>query len=391
MKLPVYACCFLVLLTLFALSACDPSGCTEVTALNYDERAKDDDGSCIFDSGETLTVNLSSCTTPNRAPQSSDADITELRRIAIIFLNSLEQSTVNDISYCLDDAELYSWSHTAAPRTGGVQFAVLSTPQRILAYDVLDAFLSDQGFHKMEFITVPIEEFLGNADPAQHGLDYTTLAFFGNPETDGSWAVQLDGHHCAMTFMVHGGLVSMAPSFLGANPAVHNGEMPLEHELSLGTGFYASLTASQQSEAYVSNLVAEDVMVGSGDATTADDNRNFDYSVFDNVGLSLNGLTAPQTAEMLTLIREYVDNLDSKFTGELIANIQNSLDTGFFTYSDESYHVYYRIYIPEVLLIEYVDPNGVPAATSTDHQHTLFRLLGSNAYSDFGVFAKTAD
>ena len=381
---------------ILTFSACKKKeGCTNSVAVNYDSNATSDDGSCQYDSTNyaQLNVTLPSCTTTGQPGSSTFGTVDALRNATIAFLNSLDQTIVDDLSYCLDDTELYSWTNTPGNRTGGIQFGLLDPGQQELLFNMFNAFLSDDGYTKVDYIARTIEEYLGTIDGSVWGLQYFTMALFGNPETDGSWALQLDGHHCAMTFLVHGDQVIMAPVFLGCEPAEYNGVMILEDELNLGNAFYNSLDATQQGSAYIAGLVGPDVVVGAGNNSDQDDNKDFDYSVFNNVGLSLSGLTTTQQTSAMTLIEEYIGNLDGSFTGDLLTTIQTNLSTGFFVYSTDDFRVYYRIYIPDLLLIEYDDPNPIGTSsngTSTVHQHTITRLLDNSLFDDYGVFARQA-
>lgn len=83
--------------------------------------------------------------------------------------------------------------------------------------------------------------------------------------------------------------------------------------------------------------------------------------------------------------------MEEGFTPTLLNTINTSMDNGFFVYSDDIYRMYYRIYIPDLLLIEYDDPltfGGGGTLTETAHQHTIVRLLDKTLLDDYGLFAQ---
>ena len=63
--------------------------------------------------------------------------------------------------------------------------------------------------------------------------------------------------------------------------------------------------------------------------------------------------------------------------------IKPKLTTGFFTFSQRGERVYYRIYVPDAILIEYNEE-------ARDHLHTVMRLLDSENHNDYGPFAWNA-
>ena len=131
-----------------------------------------------------------------------------------------------------------------------VHFGRLSSEQLTLFYEVLDAFLSDDGYTKVSLITKDVETYLSRIRPGFWNPNAYYIALFGNPETDGSWGFQLDGHHLALNFLVHGDEVSIVPAFIGSEPATINDIEVLEDERGKAFALMNSLDASQRERSH---------------------------------------------------------------------------------------------------------------------------------------------
>lgn len=305
---------------------------------------------------------------------SETSEISGLRSVASAFLSSLTLEQTNLVAYCLGDSEMYSWTNVPGRRSGGIRLGDLSTEQRKLARTAVYSFLSAKGRMKADLISTDIE-IASRAGPIE---DYT-VAVFGNPSTDGAWGMQFDGHHLVLNFLVHAEDVFLAPAFIGTQPLSVNGQTPLVEESRLGRELFALLSSSQRTAAMVPGLVRRDVMVGSGRGQE-DQGRNFDYSSFEGIGIKINRLSNDQHVVLDSLVNEYVHNLRTPFADKISNEIKAKISTGYFVYSTSGRRVYYRVYLPEKFLIEYDD-------VANDHIHTVMRMLGEDATSDYGTFA----
>lgn len=180
-----------------------------------------------------------------------------MRQAIVDFRSSLSEDLLEEASTCLDDERLYLWHNTPANDRGardGIQYQDLSDTQLESFKSLLGLFLSEDGYKKVNDITVLSEGWLSEimADAWDPGFYYIDM--FGNPETSGSWGFQLDGHHAAVTFLVHGDDVSMVPAFFGGEPSKseYNGEsfdiFAAERDLAvdLYNGFSESEVASAE-------------------------------------------------------------------------------------------------------------------------------------------------
>ena len=68
--------------------------------------------------------------------------------------------------------------------------------------NLLQLFLSDDGYQKVEEITLLAEGYLNTIQSDVWSSDFYAIDLYGDPENDGSWGFQVDGHHLAINFLV---------------------------------------------------------------------------------------------------------------------------------------------------------------------------------------------
>ncbi len=310
-------------------------------------------------------------------PRSDREDLNHKAAEVVQLLESVEHEQLPRFNYCVGDAEMYSWTNVPGRRSGGIRLGDLSDVSRERAWDALRALLSENGFAKVELLATDIERASGAGTVA----DYT-IAVFGNPRIDSAWGLQFDGHHIALNFLAHGNNLILAPLFLGAQPLTTNGQTPLSDEIHYGRKLFHSLSEEQRNAALKEGLVRRDVMAGSGSGHV-DRGKDFSVEEFANVGIPLSELSDPQMDLARDLLEVYLSNLASPHAEEVHDAIEPKITSGFFTFSRLGDRVYYRIYIPDALLIEYDD-------VASDHLHTVMRLLDEQHLNDYGPFASNA-
>lgn len=310
-------------------------------------------------------------------PRSEREDLNRKASLVVQLLESVDHEDRSQLNYCVGDREMYSWTNVPGRRPGGLRIGDLSEVSRERAWNALRALLSEQGFAKVELLATDIEKASGAGTVA----DYT-VAVFGNPRVDSAWGFQFDGHHIALNFLVHGNDLILAPMFLGAQPLTINGNTPLNDEIHYGRKMFHSLSQEQRKIALQDGLVRRDVMAGSGPGHI-DQGKDFSVEEFADIGIPLSDLSEPQMELARDLLAVYVLNLVSPHAEEVQDAIEPKLTDGFFAFSQLRDRVYYRIYIPNTLLIEYDD-------VANDHLHTVMRLLDNTRLDDYGAFASKA-
>ncbi|MXZ45152.1 MAG: DUF3500 domain-containing protein [Gammaproteobacteria bacterium] len=337
--------------------------------------AQDLDEDVAPQSGEfSLDCDLSSFTLK---PRSERKDLNHMATLVANLLNSVTNDQKRSLNYCVGDEEMHSWTNVPGRRPGGVRLGSLGEEAQQHVWTALRSLLSEEGFATVELLATDIERASGVGTVE----DYT-VAVFGNPMIDSAWGLQFDGHHIALNFLVHGDDLLLAPMFLGSQPLTVNGSTPLEDESQWGRELFESLSEEEQAQATVEGLVRGDVRAGSGNGHL-DRGKDFPFDEFENVGIPLSNLSDEQLEVAGDLIDVYLFYLPSPHAENIRDAIKPKLTTGFFTFSQRGERVYYRIYVPDAILIEYNEE-------SRDHLHTVMRLLDPKNLNDYGPFAWNA-
>ena len=319
---------------------------------------------------------------------STKPSIVALATVMKNFRVSLSSDLINDTSYPLGHKESYRWTNFppgSRGNRGGIRFGRLSSEQLTLFYEVLDAFLSDDGYSKVSLITKDVETYLNNIRPGFWDTNFYHIALFGNPETDGSWGFQLDGHHLALNFLVHGDEVTIVPAFIGSEPATINGIEVLADERGNAFALMNSFDANQREKAIQTGR--RGLQVGAG--RSADPFLNYDYSDFVGVGLKASEMNIVQKENLRNLIKTYVYNLETEFADVWMADIDAGIDDTYFVWiggTTTNDPIYYRVFNPAVW-IEFNnegDVGGGGRGRGLDHIHSITRSPNGK---DYGIFA----
>ena len=338
---------------------------------------------------------------------STKPSIVALATVMKSFRAALSSDLLAAASFPLGHKESYSWTNTPPSmggNRGGIHFGRLTAEQLTLFYEVMDALLSDDGYTKVSLITKDVETHLSKIRPGFWDPNDYHIALFGNPETDGSWGFQLDGHHLALNFLVHGDEVSIVPAFIGSEPATINGIEVLEDERGNAFALLDSFDASQREKTIQTGR--RRLQVGAG--RSEDPFLNYDYSAFVGIGLKASEMNDTQKKNLRNLIKTYVYNLETEFADLWMADIDAGLDDTYFvwiggTTTDDP--IYYRVFNPAVW-IEFNNEGGIGGGGrgdrggrdrgdrrgrdddrprgGLDHIHSITRAPNGK---DYGIFA----
>ncbi len=332
-------------------------------------------------------ANVEAEKTEGIAEISTKPSIVALATVMNSFRAALSSDLLAAASFPLGHKESYSWTNTPPSmggNRGGIRFGRLSAEQLTLFYEVLDAFLSDDGYTKVSRITKDVETHLSKIRPGFWDPNHYHIALFGNPEADGSWGFQLDGHHLALNFLVHGDEVSIVPAFIGSEPVTINGIEVLADERGNAFALMNSLDANQREKAFQTDRRRLQV----GPSRSTDSFLNYDYSDFVGVGLKASEMNTTQKENLRNLIKTYVYNLETEFADVWMADIDAGLDDTYFVWiggTTKDDPIYYRVFNSAVW-IEFNNEGGAGGGggNNLNHIHTITRAPNGN---DYGIFA----
>lgn len=388
---------FTLATAILAFTACsDDDGTTVVV---------DDDDATDVDTDTDMDTTVA-CETEGEVEQSTIEEIETMRQAVVDFRSSLSTTLLDEVSVCLDDERFYLWHNTPAndDNRDGITYADLTDDQLTAFKDILQLFLSTGGYQKVYEITELSEGWLNNVQSNVWNPLFYSIDMFGDPETSGSWGFQLDGHHCAINFLVHGDNVSIVPAFLGGEPAADtwNGEDfdIFSDERDLALTLYNSLDATELATAS-STSTSHSLKVGPADMNGDPDPYigTYDYSGF-ATGLKYSDMSTEAQANLILVMQEYVYNLTDNFADVWWTDIMENIDDTYFVWINDSgttptatSQFYYRIYNP-YLWAEFNTEGSTGANASTiadyNHVHTITRIPNNPTTDnggDYGIFA----
>ncbi len=346
------------------------------------------------------------CETTGEVDQSTNTEIEAMRTAMVAFRSSLSSTLLEEGSVCLDDERFYLWHNTPANNGNrdGITYDDLSDTQLEAFKDILQLFLSADGYQKVYEITELSEGWLSEIMSTVWDPGFYSIDMFGDPETSGSWGFQLDGHHCVVNFLVHGDNISIVPAFLGGEPAAdtYNGiDFDIfKDERDLALTLYNSLSTTEIAAA-VTESTTHSLEVGPADMNGDEDpyKGDYDYSGFET-GLKYSDMSTTAQANLITVMKEYVYNLTGTFADVWWADISANIDDTYFVWINDSgstptatSEFYYRIYNP-YLWAEFNTEGSTGANASTiadyNHVHSITRIPNNPATDnggDYGIFA----
>ncbi|MDN4482990.1 DUF3500 domain-containing protein [Demequina lignilytica] len=216
------------------------------------------------------------------------------------------------------------------------------------------------------------------------------IALYGTPSGDAPWGWQLFGHHLALNVVFVGGRQVIAPVFIGAEPALSDGERaPLfDARERLAIELAESLSAEQRGEAVVYATVLDPAMP-EGRVHPADerhlagafrDNRVIPYE-----GIRADRLTSAQRVLLRAIVEDFLLLLPDAQRERALAEVADYLPEthlAWYGATDGSQPFYFRIQSP-VILAELDHHAGVWLSNRVPqrfHVHTTLRLPNGNDY-----------
>lgn len=285
------------------------------------------------------------------------------------FLNSLNPDQKKKAVLPFDEASREKWHYLPSTMFDreGIQLNELTKEQKDLAFKLLESHLSKTGYNKtlqiieLEKVLAEIENNPRTRDPEKYHI-----AFYGNPASDRQWAWSFEGHHISLNFTVFDDKISIAPRFLGANPATidggkRKGERTLADEEDLGLELINSLSADQKQMATIQNSTFFDIVT----------RNKSEVSPFDSFGIKAKALSKTQQDTLQKLINVYLSVMPKELAEKRSNNLKeeefDKISFGWAGATENRKPHYYRIQ-GKTFLIEFDNTQN-----NANHIHSVWR------------------
>lgn len=311
---------------------------------------------------------------------------------ALALLKLLNASQLDSVSYPIDAPEWRSWSNPEFVffRTG-LRLEDQGSDVVAAVHELLRASLSDEGYTRVRE-AMELNGYLGEIVELPRIMNSNSYWFslFGDPGTDEPWGWQLFGHHVAINFVTVGGRNVIAPVFLGAEPALSEGDRPplFESRERWALELAESLTEEQRSRAIVFDSVLDPKMP-EGRLHPADE-RHVAGAFRDNrivplEGIRVSELDPAQQRGLLRIVEDFLLLLRPDQRAATLADVTarpEETHLSWYGATDGSQPFYFRIQGPAILaeLDHHAGVwlnNRLPARF---HVHTTLRLPNGNDY-----------
>lgn len=296
------------------------------------------------------------------------------------------------LSYPLDAPEWRGWSNPEFVFfRNGLRLEDQSDDVVRAILAVVEASLSPEGYERARE-AMDLNGYLGELVDLPTIMNNRSYWFslFGTPGATEPWGWQLFGHHLALNFVTVGGRDVIAPVFIGAEPALSDGERPplfdAREQLAITLG--ESLSPAQRAQAVVYDSVLDPAMP-EGRLHPADerhvagafrDNRVVPYE-----GIPAGELDAGQRTILRRLAEDFLLLLTEPQRELTLAEFDAHLDEAYFAWygaTDGTQPFYFRIHSP-VIIAENDHHAGVwlnNRLPARFHVHTTLRMPNGNDY-----------
>jgi hypothetical protein len=296
------------------------------------------------------------------------------------------------LRYPLDAREWRAWSNPEFVfHTVGLRLEDLTDEQVEAFLALLDASLSPDGAARVRE-AMQLNGFLGELTdlPTILGERSYFVALYGDPGSGEPWGWQLFGHHVALHFVTVAGRHVIAPVFLGAEPALTDGQRPpifAEREAT-ALELAASLTDEQRASAVVYDSVLDPRMPD--DRLHPADERHLAGAFRDNRLIAAEGISAydlddQQWALVRAMLEDSLLLLRDEQRALTLADVDAHRDETWFAWygaTDGTTAFYCRIQSP-VIVAELDHHAGVWLSNRVPqrfHVHSTLRLPNGNDY-----------
>ncbi|WP_215223841.1 DUF3500 domain-containing protein [Echinicola shivajiensis] len=285
------------------------------------------------------------------------------------FLSSLNAEQKEKTIHAFDHDSKSNWHYFPATmfERAGISLAELDQNQKDALFNLLKNSLSESGYDKtLKIIDLEnvLAELSGNTtmrDPEKY-----YAAFYGDPAKDKIWSWSFEGHHLSLNFTIDDKEVSIAPRFMGANPAKilsgpRKGERALAQEEDLGFELVNSLTVEQKQKVLLNQEAFPDIIT----------KNDKEVDPLEPVGIKYKDLQISQRSKLLDLIEAYLSNMPEKLAKQRMENLKkeelDEITFGWAGATEPGIGHYYRVQ-GKTFLIEFDNTQN-----KANHIHSVWR------------------
>lgn len=282
-----------------------------------------------------------------------------------------------------DNDRTTTWSNFPVTfvKRAGLNLNDLDDEQRTAAMKVLDALLNDAAYKRVTDIMASDEYLHEHSSSTEDSLGQYYIAFWGEPDASGEWALQFGGHHLGLNAtLAPDGTVTFAPTHFGEQPAEWtddngNDVQALGSMYQAAFDFYNSLDESQKAKLYTGEQVAN--MVCAPGSTC-------DFPT--GTGIKGSELNEQQKQLLLALISQWTSLTDDASNNATLQPIAATIDDTYVNWSGATVYdmtqgsgIYFQISGPRAY-IEFASQQGsadadIPGVITSGwgHVHTIYR------------------
>jgi hypothetical protein len=288
---------------------------------------------------------------------------------ALRFINSLSPEQKQKAVLAFEERSRSEWTYlpvTSNPRQG-MPLKELDAKQKGLLNDLLQAYLSQEGYAKTRAVLVleqVLYELSGHSDLRDPGL--YVVAIYGTPGKDPVWGWKFEGHHISLNFTVVKDRTAFAPFFFGANPAEvkegpQKGLRVLKAEEDLALELVQALSPEQRAKAIFEPKAFADIVTASA----------AQVNPLEPVGIAAQELTPAQKTLLGRLLNTYLSAMPAALSEARLKRMARedgtSIRFGWAGATRRGQPHYYRIQ-GKTFLIEFDNTQN-----NANHIHSVWR------------------
>jgi Protein of unknown function (DUF3500) len=293
------------------------------------------------------------------------------------FIQSLNEMKQKKAQFSFDEMNRYEWHYLPATMVArhGINVKDLDSTQKQHLYNLLQAYLSEEGYAKTKSI-MDFEYLLKELEPenANRIPENYYAAIYGVPGKDSVWGWKFSGHHVALNFTIVNNKLTFAPFFFGVYPATvkdgpKKGMRIMKDEEDIGFELINSLTPEQKLKAFFQLKAFSDIVTTNAGQV----------GPLQPVGILARDMTITQKAILNKLIVAYLLAMPQGIAKTRMQKIEtadiNAIRFGWAGGTQPGKPHYYRIQ-GNTFLIEFDNTQS-----NANHIHTVWR----DFKGDFGA------